>query len=190
MEYTGDMTKDHVDEILEQWAREMPGLDTSPMGVVGRVSRLARVLEKGLSQTFSASGLNGGEFDVLATLRRSGSPYALTPKRLSEAAMLSSGAMTNRIDHLEKAGLIARRPDPDDRRGTLVRLTAEGKDLVNRVVAEHVENERKLLDSLDANDLDTLSSLLRKLLLPFDVGDKQPSTIEALPESPSGFGQG
>lgn len=179
-----------MDEILEQWAREMPELDTSPMGVVGRISRLARVLEKGLAQTFSASGLNGGEFDVLATLRRSGSPYRLTPKRLTEAAMLSSGAMTNRLDRLEKAGLIARRPDPSDRRGTLVSLTAQGKDLMDEVVAEHVKNERQLLDPLDADELSALGALLRKLLLPFDKGGKRPNIIENVSENPSVFGQG
>lgn len=184
------MTKDHVDEILEQWAREIPGLDTSPMGVVGRISRLARVLEKGLAQTFSAFGLNGGEFDVLATLRRSGSPYLLTPKKLSEAAMISSGAMTNRLDRLERAGLIARRPEPSDRRGILVSLTAEGKDLVDRVVAEHVEKERQLIDSLDADELSALGALLRKLLVPFDQGNKQPHTTKDLPENLSIAEQG
>lgn len=178
------MERDHVDGILEQWKRELPDLDTTPMGVVGRLSRASRVLERGLAPTFSASDLNGGEFDVLATLRRAGSPYRMTPKRLSEAAMLSSGAMTNRLDRLERAGLVARHPDPSDRRGTLVSLTAEGKDLVEKVVIEHVENERRLLDALSPEERETLSALLRKLLLPFDRGTKQPSAAQEPPGDP------
>jgi DNA-binding MarR family transcriptional regulator len=103
--------------ILEQWSRERPDLDVSAMGVIGRISRLSRHFERGLAEIFSSFGLGGGEFDVLATLRRAGEPYRLTPTELSKSLMVSSGSMTNRLDRLERAGFITRLPDPSDRRG-------------------------------------------------------------------------
>ena len=157
--------QDGVDLILEQWSRERPDLDVSPMGVIGRISRLSRIFERGLVETFSSFGLGGGEFDVLATLRRAGEPYRLTPTELSKSLMVSSGGMTNRLDRLERAGFITRLPDPSDRRGTLVCLTDEGRRLVDEVVAAHVENEHHLLDSLAPSERKTLADLLRKLLL-------------------------
>ena len=159
---------DHVDEILAQWQRERPDLDASPIGVVGRVSRLARYLEANLKPIFDAHGIASGEFDVLVTLRRSGEPYQLTPTALFKSVMLSSGAMTNRLNHLEEAGLITRQPDPDDRRGSLVTLTAKGLDLINRVMGDHVRNEKELVSTLTAGERATLTDLLRKLLVRFE----------------------
>lgn len=154
---------DAVDRILEQWARERPDLDPSPMAVVGRVNRLARELERSLNRVFAGFGLDRGEFDVLATLRRSGQPYQLTPGALLESTMVTSGAVTKRVDRLEQAGLVARAPDPDDRRGVLVGLTAEGLELVDRAVQEHVANEHNLLAGLTDGERERLIRLLRKL---------------------------
>ena len=120
------MKQDHVDFIQAQWAQEKPDLDTSPMGVVGRISRISRHLDQLLQKNYAQFGLNGGEFDVLAALRRSGHPYQLTPTQLFNSLMLSSGAMTNRLDRLEDEGLIKRAPNPKDRRGILVTLTGQG----------------------------------------------------------------
>jgi DNA-binding MarR family transcriptional regulator len=154
---------DRVDLILEQWARERPDLDASPMGVVGRIQQLGRELERALVRVFARFGLGQGEFDVLATLRRAGEPYQLTPGALLESMMVTSGAVTKRVDRLERAGLVARAPDPDDRRGVLVGLTAEGLELVDRVVEEHLENEENLLAGLTAAERERLARLLRKL---------------------------
>ncbi|MBC8160432.1 MAG: MarR family transcriptional regulator [Roseiflexaceae bacterium] len=158
------MDNDYVDTILRQWQRERPDLDASPMGVIGRISRAARALGRALDATFASFGLNGGEFDVLATLRRSGPPYRLTPTELFRDLMLSSGAMTNRLDQLERANLVARTPDPSDRRGTLVALTTQGQELVDAAVAAHLANEHHLLDALSSDERAQLAQLLRKLL--------------------------
>lgn len=165
------MNQDNVDFILKQWAQERPDLDPSPMGVVGRISRASRHIEQYLQQNFVRFGLNGGEFDVLATLRRSGPPYQLTPTALFSALMLSSGAMTNRLDRLEKAGYIERQPDPNDRRGTLVTLTTQGLELIDQAVAAHIAHEQQLLTPLTPEEQKMLAELLRKLLLSFgDAG--------------------
>ena len=120
------MKKDQVDYIRSQWVKQKPEIDTSPMAVVGRISRISRHIDRLLQKNYSNFGLNGGEFDVLATLRRAGHPYQLIPTDMFNSMMLSSGAMTNRLDRLEKAGLIQRTPNPDDRRGILVGLTDKG----------------------------------------------------------------
>lgn len=154
---------DAVDQILRQWAVERPDLDVSPMGVFGRLSRAARVLDRSLAQTFGRYGLNGGEFDVLAALRRSGEPYSLTPTELYRSMMLSSAAMTNRIDRLEKRGLVDRGPDPDDRRGVKISLTTKGFELVEEAVTAHVEGEQRLLDALSHEERQHLAELLSRL---------------------------
>lgn len=158
------MEKDGVDRILEQWANERPDLDASPMAVFGRLARAKGLLDRSLSHTFRRFGLNGGEFDVLATLRRAGQPYSLTPTELYRSVMLSSGAMTNRLDRLEERGLVRRSPDPEDRRGLLITLTGEGLELIEEAVEAHVEGEEELLGSLDGEDRAQLANLLRKLL--------------------------
>lgn len=156
--------QDRVDSILAQWRRERPDLNPSPMGVVGRISRAAQILSRALEATFATFELNGGEFDVLATLRRTGPPFRLTPTALFTELMLSSGAMTNRLDRLERADLIARLPDLADRRGTLVELTPKGRELVDAAVAAHLDNEHRLLAALSDAEQEQLADLLRKLL--------------------------
>jgi DNA-binding MarR family transcriptional regulator len=157
--------RDHVQHVLEQWKREVPELDRSPMGVVGRISRLAQLLQVQLEPVFAAHGLNGGEFDVLASLRRTGRPYRLTPTELSSALMVTSGGMTKRLNALEDRGLTRRERDPADRRSTAVALTPEGKRLVEAAVADHVENERRLLGELASKDRAELARLLERLAL-------------------------
>ncbi|MGB6518928.1 MAG: MarR family transcriptional regulator [Candidatus Cybelea sp.] len=139
------------------------------MGLVGRIQRAAAALRPRLDDTHGLSGLQGESFDVLASLRRSGRPYQLSPTQLYREMMLTSGAMTNRIDRLENAGLVSRRPDPQDRRGTLVRLTAKGKALVDAATSGHVANEERLLAVLSEREQLQLADLLRKLLL--SLGD-------------------
>lgn len=149
----------------EQWARERPDLDTGPMILLGRLAEAALVVSRDrLNPAFAEFGLQPGEFDVLATLRRSGSPYALTPTELYEAAMISSGSMTNRIDRLEKAGLVARKPNPADRRGTLAALTADGLALIETAVDAHVANQHAIVAGLTLEEQELLSRLLKKLL--------------------------
>ena len=149
----------------EQWQRELPQLDTRAMQVVGQLGTVAQLMARDwLNPLFAEHGLQPGEFDVLATLRRSGTPYALTPTALYEAAMLSSGGMTNRIDRLETAGLIERQKHPTDRRGVLVALTSEGKELIDKLVPLHVANEQRMLGALTAREQTQLGQLLAKLL--------------------------
>jgi DNA-binding MarR family transcriptional regulator len=153
---------DHVGRILAQWHRERPDLDVSPMGVIGRLHRLARALDAELAPVFAAEGLRDGDFDVLAALRRTGEPYELSPGELVRTTMVTSGATSKRLDRLEAGGLVARRPDPDDARGRRVRLTAEGVATVDRLVAAHVGNEHRLLAGLDADDRAALAALLER----------------------------
>jgi DNA-binding MarR family transcriptional regulator len=156
---------DGVDLILEQWRRERPDLDPSPIGVIGRISRLARELEQRLEVVYREHGLEPGWHDVLATLRRSGPPYRLRPSEFTGALMLTSSGTTKRLDRLEQAGLITRAPDPDDRRGTQIALTPAGRQLIDAVTAAHLDNERELLSSLTAAEQQQLADLLRKLRL-------------------------
>ncbi|QTF93486.1 MarR family transcriptional regulator [Halomonas sp. BM-2019] len=153
-----------VKSAIAQWQREMPGLDLLPMEVVGYLKTSQLITRSQLEAFFKAHGLQAGEFDVLATLRRAGAPYALTPTQLFETLMVSSGGMTNRLDRLERAGLIVRTPNPEDRRGTLVSLTEPGLALMNRLVPLHVENEARLLSALSREEQATLGRLLGKLL--------------------------
>jgi DNA-binding MarR family transcriptional regulator len=166
--------RDHVDLILEQWRREMPKLDASPMGVVGRISRLAQLAQDQLEPVFAEYGLNGGEFDVLAALRRSGAPFRLTPTALGQSLMVTSGGMTKRLKSLEAAGLVSRTPHRIDRRSSLVQLTPKGKKLVEAAVAAHVENERRLLASLDPQARGQVADLLRQLLVAMGDAARRP----------------
>jgi DNA-binding MarR family transcriptional regulator len=157
--------RDGVDRILEQWQRERPDLDSSPIGVIGRISRLARELEARLEPVYKAHGLEPGWHDVLATLRRTGPPYQLRPTEFSDALMLTSSGTTKRLDRLEHAGLITRAPDPADRRGTLITLTPKGLELIDNVTEAHLDNERNLLAALSESEQRRLADLLRKLRL-------------------------
>lgn len=154
---------DGVDLILEQWQRERPDLDTSPIGVVGRISRLAREIEDRLEPVYAAHGLEPGWFDVLATLRRQGPPYRLRPTDFATTLMLTTSGTTKRLDRLEEARLIVRERDPDDRRGVLVALTPKGRSLVDRTVVDHMANERRILGALTRAEQRRLADLLRKL---------------------------
>ena len=155
---------DEIDAITDQWARERPGLDLSAMGIFGRFGRVALLAGRTVDEVFAAHGLRGGEFDVLAALRRSGAPYELTPSVLSDTLMLSRAGMTNRLDRLESAGLVERRLDPDDRRSFLVALTPRGIEVVEAAVDEHVANEARVLSALSAKDRAHLDRILRTLL--------------------------
>ncbi|GLW07189.1 MarR family transcriptional regulator [Microtetraspora sp. NBRC 13810] len=156
--------RDNVDRVLDQWKAERPDIDAAPMGVVGRISRAARLLGLELRDHFATHGLQPWEFDILATLRRSGSPYRLTAGDLVESSMVTSGAITNRIDRLAARGLVTRETDPANRRSVLITLTGEGLRLVDAVVAAHVDFERNLLAPLAPEQRDQLAGLLRTLL--------------------------
>jgi DNA-binding MarR family transcriptional regulator len=162
--------RDHVQHVLEQWRREAPELDRSPMGVVGRISRLAQLLQAEIEPVFVAYGLNGGEFDVLASLRRAGRPFRLTPTQLSNSLMVTSGGMTKRLAGLEERGLIRREPDTNDRRSTAVSLTREGKRLVDEILPAHVANEQRLLGELSSKERAELARLLERLAV--SLGDE------------------
>jgi len=155
---------DHVDWILKQWQRERPDLDCRPMGIFGRLARLQQLSSKAIAAGYKAYKLNDAEFDLLATLRRAGPAYTLTPTQLYTSSMLSSGAMTNRIDRLEKRGLVERQPDPNDRRSLKVRLTAAGRQLIDAAIEAHVANEQRLLAALNEAGQEQLANQLKILL--------------------------
>lgn len=158
------MPADAVDRILAQWRQVRPDLDVRPMGLVGRLGRVARIGERRLEEGLARFDLAIADFDVLATIRRAGPPFRLTPTQLYKTLMITSGAMTNRIDKLEERGLVARLEDPADRRGTLVALTPEGRKLVDTAVESHLENEAALFASLTRAEQASLDALLRKVL--------------------------
>jgi DNA-binding MarR family transcriptional regulator len=155
---------DGVDKILAQWNRERPDLDVGPMGLIGRLRRISRYLTREMEKTFAAHGLNDASFDVLATLRRSGSPYRLSPGDLQATMMITSGTMTNRIDQLEKAGLVVRTVNPEDGRGFFVSLTKKGFTVIDAAVTDHVATQKRLTASLSAKDKAALNTLLRNYL--------------------------
>src|SRR3954470_3427100 len=158
--------RDDVDPIIEQWRAVRRELDPSPIGIVGRVSRLARELEAQLEPVYREHGLEPGWHDVLATLRRSGGPpYRLRVTDLTSALMIGSSGTTKRLDRLERAGLVARSPDPNDRRGTLIELTPAGPALIDELTPAPRETERSLLAALSADEQAALVELLRKLRL-------------------------
>lgn len=157
---------DNVDRVLAQWHTERPDLDPSPMGVIGRIQRASRLLERGLSDFFAEHDLQLWEFDILATLRRAGRMPAGT---LVTTSMVTSGAITNRIDRLAARNLVTREVDPGNRRSVLIDLTSEGRELVDELVAGHIDNENRLLASLTPTARDNLAQLLRTLLT--DLGD-------------------
>lgn len=163
--------EDSVDRIISAWKRERPDIQPAPMGIIGRISRLSRLLESAMEVDYQFFELSGIEFDVLATLRRSGAPYELTPTQLYRASMLSSGAMTNRLDRLEKRGFVERRPDPTDRRGTRVALTPDGLSKIDAALESHVACEDLLLACLSDEEREGAAHILRKLLISLESGD-------------------
>ena len=162
---------DHVDEILAQWRYERPDLNVAPLGPVGRLFRVSQLADAELAKKLAGHGLQPGWFDLLAALRRAGPPYELNPTHLMQTTLLSSGGMTKRLDRLAEAGLVERRDDPTDRRGTRVRLTRPGKAVIDRAVEAHLVNKDHLLRSLTAADRRALDGLLRKLLLDLERAD-------------------
>ncbi|MFJ2865252.1 MarR family winged helix-turn-helix transcriptional regulator [Kitasatospora sp. NPDC087314] len=157
--------RDTVDDIVEQWTRTRPDLNLEVIGLIGRMRRLNVRVDNALREYFVSCGLDSSEFDVLATLRRAGEPYELNARALLKAAMVTSGAITNRVDRLSAKGLVERNPCPNDRRAVLVRLTPAGKDLIDAALAGHVRNEERLLAVLDGDERAQLDALLRKLLI-------------------------
>jgi DNA-binding MarR family transcriptional regulator len=160
---------DEVDRLVEAWRRERPELDTGPMQVLSRVTRLARHLDLARRHAFAAHGLETWEFDVLSALRRSGSPYELSPGRLLRETLVTSGTMTNRIDKMAARGLVARLPDPDDRRGVRVRLTDAGRAAVDAALDALLDSERELLAGLSPAERDRVGAALRIVVSPFDA---------------------
>jgi DNA-binding MarR family transcriptional regulator len=159
--------RDEVDDLAEAWARERPDLDLAPVAVFSRLSRLSRHLDLARKSAFDAAGIEPWEFDVLAALRRAGSPYELSPGRLLRETLVTSGTMTNRVDRLATRGFVERYPDPEDRRGVLVRLTPEGKQAVDDAFGALLQAEAGFLSDLSAKQQTELASLLRTLLAPF-----------------------
>ena len=157
-----------MDEILAQWRRERPDLNVDPLGLYGRLFRIVHLSDDALVKGLAPYGLQSGWFDLLAALRRAGAPYELNPTRLMHATLLSSSGMTKRLDRMEAAGFVERRPDPHDRRGTLVRLTRRGKRVIDAAVETHVGNEERLLGALTAVERRTLDGLLKNLLVPLE----------------------
>jgi len=161
---TLDSGEDAVDVIVEQWRRERPDLDSSAKEVTGRIVRLASLFQQAYAGTFEPLGLNEGDYGVLAPLRRAGAPHELTPTELAKHRMMTSGGMTAALDRLERKGLVLRVPNPDDRRGSLVRLTDAGRDVIDEAMTQHVLTEKRLVSGLDEDERDQLRDLLRKVL--------------------------
>jgi len=154
---------DQVDKVIEQWLTARPDLDTGTMGPIGRLSRAAKRIYALEEKTFADYGVNMAGFDVLSALRRSGPPYALSAGELMASMMITSGTMTNRIDQLEKAGLVRRTTDPNDARKAIVCLTAEGLKRIEQGIVAHVATQRRILADLTQEEVVQLDQLLRKL---------------------------
>ncbi len=168
-----DAAPDHVDRIAAQWKRERPELDVEALVLFARLFRAAQLADAALARMLAGHELQPGWFDLLAALRRAGAPYELNPTGLMRTTMLSSGGMTKRLDRLVDAGLVERRPDPADRRGTLVGLTSRGKAVVDAALEGHLANEEHLLASLTPAERRSLDALLRKLLAELE-GEQAP----------------
>ncbi|MFC4274879.1 MarR family winged helix-turn-helix transcriptional regulator [Achromobacter aloeverae] len=159
---------DYVDHILSQWCTARPDLPIAPMAVFSRLFRLQAVASRDIDRSLRPLGVNPGEFDVIATLTRHGPPHALSPQQLAESLLLSSGAMTNRLDRLEQAGLVARQPNPDDRRGIIVTLTELGRQTADAVLRAYLDILDRMLAPLAPDRREALAGLLRELLLAHD----------------------
>lgn len=159
---------DHVARIQAEWARERPDLDVRPQGVIGRLHRLAGHLTEQLCVVYGRFGLAEGEFDVLATLRRAGPPFERAPSELARFTMVTTGAMTKRLDRLERDGLVTRRPSTRDGRGRVVALTTAGRELIDRAFTEHMANEHRLLADLTEDQARLLEDVLTAWLARFE----------------------
>ena len=188
MKVSSGQQTDHVDRVLQQWERVEPGVDRSPVAVIARVGRLVSYVDRELEANFARFGVNRAGWDVLASLRRAGPPYRLTPTELYRGLMRTSGAVTNQLHRLESAGLIRRIPDPDDGRSALVELTGAGRALVRRVGPAHLETERRILGALDPEEREALAALLKKLLVFFEgagAGSSSGSQGQGMHHTPS-----
>lgn len=163
---------DHVDRILAQWHLERPDLDVAPMGLIGRIKRLNLTVTREMEKTWAEHGLNGPSFDMLATLRRAGPPFSLSPSDLIASTMVTSGTMTNRIDQLQKSGYVKRVKNPDDGRGFLISLTEKGFDVIDAAVTAHVATQGKLVSGLSDKEKATLDKALKNYQSKLD--DPQP----------------
>ena len=163
--------RDEVDELVAAWRAQRPDLDVEPLQVLSRISRLARHLDIARRGAFASHDLEAWEFDVLSALRRQGPPFQLTPGALVRATLVTSGTMTNRIDRLAADDLVRREPDPSDKRGVLVTLTAAGADRVDAALADLLRRERELLAGLDQTERTQLAGHMRTLLAPFDAAE-------------------
>ncbi len=166
-----DDIADHVDRIQEQWRRERPDLDPAPQGVIGRLHRLADRLRDELVAVYREHGLGEGDFDVLASLRRTGAPFELPAGELARHTMVTTGAMTKRIDRLEGAGLVTRRPDASDGRGRRIALTEGGRELIDAAFADHMANEQRLVALVPEGDRAALARILKAWLADLDGED-------------------
>jgi len=162
-----------IEDIRAQWAKQRPEIDTEPMGVIGRVVRLSALYSEEMGKSFAKHGLSAASFDVLATLLRSGPPHALSPNQLLATMMVTSGTMTNRIDQLEKDGLVARVPNPEDKRSVRVKLTKRGIAKIDAAVTDHVGVQKRLVEGLSELDRSELKTILDKCLSSFAEGKKQ-----------------
>ncbi|HEX3781105.1 MAG TPA: MarR family transcriptional regulator [Pseudonocardiaceae bacterium] len=165
---------DHVDRVLALWAGEAPQLDLATVGVIARLGRVRAYIDRQLDETLGEYGLTRQSWDVLASLRRVGPPYRLTPTDLYQAVMRTSGAITHTLHGLEHAGLVSREPNPDDKRSMHVRLTDAGRALTEEVAPEHLANEHRMLAPLNEAERNTLADLLRTLLIAFERDQPTP----------------
>lgn len=161
---------DHIDRMVRDWARTAPELDVTPLEVAGRLLRCAAHLQRMIDEALQPLGLSFGDFDVLNTVRRRGEPDGTNPKALAASALVTSGAMTSRLDRLEGAGLLERRPDPTDRRAILVRLTSAGHDRASRALAAVLAADRHFLEPLGPDDQRSVATALKRLLLGAEPG--------------------
>jgi DNA-binding MarR family transcriptional regulator len=168
---------DRVAERRQQWAKELPGLDTSAMAVLGRARWIVHAVTPPIEDLFAQYGLDRGEFDVLSTLLRSGPPYRLRPTELYRSLMISSGGLTDRLNRLKKAGLIKRRASSRDARSMLVELTATGRERTERAFREDMALERRLLSALDNVELERLAELLAKLAVSLEEEDRTDGNV-------------
>lgn len=165
------VTNDHVARIQAEWRAERPEVDTGPQGVIGRLHRIANHLTGELTSLYARYGLSEGEFDVLAALRRAGSPYERAPGEIALHTMVTTGAVTKRVDRLEEAGLVQRRRNDADGRGRVVRLTPAGRRLIDKAFTAHMANEHRLLEPLTAAQQAQLEKLLTAWLEHLEVPD-------------------
>lgn len=163
------MAEDSIDHLLSQWKQERPDLETSGLGLVIRIEILAKLLQRSTAKSLAGLGLKTWEYDVLSALRRQGEPYALPATELARASRLSSGAMTTRIDQLQRRGLVERQPDPEDRRGVRVTLTPDGSALIDRAIEARLAAARSSVEGLAPTDRAAVEGGLRKLLLSLDA---------------------